>query len=51
MRPKTKAFDAMAESRKWKEVVAHFDRDAVHRRFQSVLERSGRKKTGSASKA
>jgi hypothetical protein len=60
----TKTFDAVAESRKWKEavaretegmtreqVVAYFDRDAVRRRFQSALERSRRHETGSASKA
>jgi hypothetical protein len=54
----------VAESRKWKEavaretegmsreqVVAYFDRDAVHRRFQSALEPSDRQETGSVSKA
>ena len=60
----TKTFDAVAESRKWKEavaretegmtceqVVAYFDRDAVRRRFQSALERSGQQEPGSAAKA
>ncbi len=64
METTTKTFDAVAESRKWKEavaretegmtreqVVAYFDRDAVNRRFQSALERSGRPETGSVSKA
>ncbi len=64
METTTKTFDAVAESRKWKEavaretegmtceqVVAYFDRDAVHRRFQSALERSGQQETGSVSKA
>jgi len=53
MGTKTKTFDAVAESRKWKEsvgrategmtreeVLAYFDRGAVHRRFQEALERS-----------
>ena len=53
MESKTKTFDAVAESRKWKEsvaretagmtreeVLAYFDREAVHRRFQQALERS-----------
>jgi hypothetical protein len=53
METKTKTFDAVAESRKWKEsvgrqtqgmtreeVLAYFDREAVHRRFQEALERS-----------
>ena len=60
----TKTFDAVAESRKWKEavaretegmtreqVVAYFDREAVHRRFQDALERSRQQETGSVSKA
>ena len=64
METTTKTFDAVAESRKWKEavaretegmtreeVVAYFDREAVHRRFQNALERSGQQETGSASKA
>ena len=63
METTTKTFDAVAESRKWKEavarqtegmtcdeVVAYFDRDAVHRRFLSALELSGHQETGSASK-
>lgn len=50
METTTKTFDAVAESRKWKEAVAretegmtreqilaYFDRDAVHRRFQEAL--------------
>ena len=61
METTTKTFDAVAESRKWKEavaretegmtrdeVVAYFDRDAVQRQFQSALERSGQQKTISA---
>ena len=53
METKTKSFDAVAESRKWKEsvgrategmtreeVVAYFDRQAVRRRFQEALERA-----------
>ncbi len=53
METKTKSFDAVAESRKWKEsvgrategmtreeVLAYFDREAVHRRFQEALERA-----------
>src|SRR5277367_3529461 len=64
METTTKTFDAVAESRKWKEavaretegmtrdeVVAYFDRDAVHRRFQSALERFGQQEAGSVSKA
>jgi hypothetical protein len=64
METTTKTFDAVAESRKWKEAVAHetegmtrdqvvayFDRDAVNRRFQSALERSGQQEAGSVSKA
>ena len=63
METTTKIFDAVAESRKWKEavaretegmtrdeVVAYFDRDAVNRRFLSALECSGQQETGSASK-
>ena len=63
METTTKTFDAVAESRKWKEavaretegmtreeVVAYFDRDAVQRRFLSALERSGQQKLGSPSK-
>jgi hypothetical protein len=54
METKIKTFDAVAESRKWKEsvgrategmtreeVLAYFDRQAVHRRFQEALERAG----------
>jgi len=64
METTTKTFDAVAESRKWKEavaletqgmtrdeVVAYFDRDAVQRRFLSALERSGQQETVSAPKA
>jgi len=53
METKTKTFDAVAESRKWKEsvaretegmtreeVLAYFDREAVDRRFKQALERS-----------
>jgi hypothetical protein len=53
METKTKTFDAVAESRKWKEsvgrategmtreeVLAYFDPKAVHHRFQQALERS-----------
>ena len=53
METKTKTFDAVAESRKWKEsvardtegmtreeVLAYFDPKAVHERFQQALERS-----------
>ena len=63
METTTKNFDAVAESRKWKEavvretegmtreqVVAYFDRDAVQRRFQSALERSRPQETSSAAK-
>ena len=64
METTTKTFDAVAESRKWKEavaretegmtrdeVVAYFDRDAVQRRFLRALERSGQQETFSAPKA
>jgi hypothetical protein len=53
MKARTKKFDAVAESRKWKEavaketegmtpdeVVAHFDRAAVRRRFDAALHRA-----------
>jgi hypothetical protein len=53
MKTKIKTFDAVAESRKWKEsvaletegmtreeVLAYFDREAVHHRFQEALERA-----------
>ena len=56
----TKNFDAVIESRKWKEAVAretagmtreqvfaYFDRDAVRRRFQEALARA-RQKTSSS---
>ena len=64
METTTKTFDAVAESRKWKEavaretdgmtrdeVLAYFDRDAVNRRFLSALERSGQQETISAPKS
>ena len=64
METMTKTFDAVAESRKWKEAVAHetegmtrdevvayFDRDAVNRRFQSALERCGQQESISTPKA
>jgi hypothetical protein len=64
METTTKTFDAVAESRKWKEavareteglspeqVVAYFDREAVHRRFQDALERSREQETGSSSQS
>ena len=63
METTTKTFDAVAESRKWKEavaretegmtreqVLAYFDREAVHRRFQGALERSRPQETSSAAK-
>lgn len=63
METTTKTFDAVAESRKWKEavaretegmtreqVVAYFDREAVRSRFQSALDRSRPQETGSSSK-
>ena len=53
METKTKPFDAVAESRRWKEavarktegmtraeVLAYFDREAVHQRFQESLARA-----------
>jgi hypothetical protein len=53
MKAKTKTFDAVAESCKWKEAVAketegmtpdetlaHFDRAAVRRRFEEALRRA-----------
>lgn len=58
MEMKTKTFDAMAESRRWKEsvarqtegmtreeVLAYFDREAVGHRFQEALERARQKDT------
>jgi hypothetical protein len=57
METKTKTFDAVAESRRWKEavaqktegmspaeVLAYFDRDAVKKRFQESLARVGNPK-------
>ena len=62
METKTKAFDAVAESSKWKEsvgrategmtreeVLAYFDREAVHRRFQEALERAREREASSKS--
>ena len=56
---KTKTFDAVGESRKWKEeiaqqtqgmtreqVLAYFDKEAVHRRFQKSLKRAQKKVSG-----
>jgi hypothetical protein len=53
METKTKTFDAVAESRRWKEavarktkgmtraeVMAYFEHEAVHRRFQESLARA-----------
>ncbi len=53
MKARMKKFDAVAESRKWKEAVAretrgmspeqtiaYFDRDAVSRRFDAALRRA-----------
>ncbi len=55
MKARTKKFDAVAESRKWKEAVAeettgmtpeqtlaYFDRAAVRRRFDAALRRANR---------
>ena len=55
MKPRTKTFDAVAESRKWKEAVAretegmtaeqtiaYFDRAAVRRRFDAALRQAER---------
>ena len=55
METKSKSFNAVAESRKWKEsvgrategmtreeVLAYFNREAVNRRFQEALERARR---------
>ena len=55
MKPRTKTFDAVAESRKWKEAVAketqgmtpeqtlaYFDRAAVRRRFEAALRQAER---------
>jgi hypothetical protein len=62
METTTKTFDAVAESRKWKEavaretegmtceqVVAYFDREAVQRRFQGAIERSRQQEKDSTS--
>ena len=62
MEPKTKIFDAVAESRKWKEsvgrqtegmtreeVLAYFDTKAVRHRFQQALERSRRQEPSAKS--
>jgi hypothetical protein len=62
METKTKTFDAVAESRKWKEsvgretegmtreeVLAYFDPEAVHRRFQEALERARKREASSKS--
>lgn len=53
MRARTKKFDAVAESRKWKEsvaqetarmtpeeTVAYFQREAVRRRFEAALQQA-----------
>ena len=58
MKTKTKKFDAVAESRKWKEgiaketsgmahaeVMAYFDRAAVRHRFQAACRRAGQQST------
>ena len=58
MKTKTKKFDAVAESRKWKEgiaketngmapaeVMAYFDRAAVRQRFDAACRRAGQKST------
>lgn len=55
MKARTKTFDAVAESRKWKEAVAretegmtaeqtiaYFDRAAVRRRFEAALHQAER---------
>ena len=60
METKIKTFDAVAESRRWKESTAHetqgmtrdqilayFDREAVHRRFQEALERAREREASS----
>jgi hypothetical protein len=62
METKTKTFYAVAESRKWKEsvgcategmtreeVLAYFDREAVHRRFQEALGRARQQEASSKS--
>lgn len=58
MKPRTKTFDAVAESRRWKEAVAkatqgmtpeqtlaYFDRAAVRRRFEAALRQAERQAT------
>ena len=58
METKIKTFDAVAESRKWKEsvgrdtegmtreeVLAYFDREVVHRRFHEALARAREQET------
>ncbi len=62
METKNKTFDAVTESRKWKEsvgretegmtreeVLAYFDREAVHRRFHEALERAREREASSKS--
>ena len=62
METKTKTFDAVAESRKWKEsvaretegmtreeILAYFDPKVVHQRFQQALERSRRQEPSATS--
>jgi hypothetical protein len=64
METKTKTFDAVGESRKWKEsvaretegmnrqkVLAYFDREAVRHRFQQAMERSRQQEAVSGAKA
>ena len=59
MKAGTKKFDAVIESRKWKEsiaeetcgmtveeVVAYFDRKTVHGRFEAALQRSEQNHVG-----
>ena len=59
MKAGTKKFDAVIESRKWKEsiaektcgmtveeVVAYFDRKTVHSRFEAALQRSEQDRAG-----
>ena len=58
MKARTKKFDAVAESRKWKEAVAketegmtveqtiaYFDRASVRQRFDAVLRRAEQKES------
>jgi len=64
MKARTKKFDAVAESRKWKEAVAketegmtpeetvaYFDRAAVRRRFEGALRRAKQAAKTTAKKA